>query len=63
MSPINIYDAKTHLSKLVEQAAAGKDVVIARGGKPASSSAKAQAEVWCPQREGPSCRGLRCGIA
>ena len=34
MSFINIYAAKTQLSKLVEQAAAGKDVVIARGGKP-----------------------------
>lgn len=34
MPTINIYDAKTQLSKLVEQAAAGKDVVIARGGKP-----------------------------
>jgi prevent-host-death family protein len=34
LSAINIYDAKTHLSKLVDQAAAGNDVVIARGGKP-----------------------------
>ena len=34
MSVVNIYDAKTQLSKLVEQAASGKDVVIARGGKP-----------------------------
>jgi len=34
MSVINIYEAKTQLSKLIEQAAAGKDVVIARGGKP-----------------------------
>jgi prevent-host-death family protein len=34
MSMINIYEAKTQLSKLVEQAAAGKDIVIARGGKP-----------------------------
>lgn len=34
MSTINIYEAKTTLSKLVEQAAAGKDVIIARGGKP-----------------------------
>jgi prevent-host-death family protein len=34
MSVINVYEAKTHLSKLIEQAAAGKDVVIARGGKP-----------------------------
>ncbi len=34
MSTVNIYEAKTQLSKLVEQAAAGKDVIIARGGKP-----------------------------
>lgn len=34
MSTINIYEAKTTLSKLVEQAAAGHDVIIARGGKP-----------------------------
>ncbi len=34
MTTINIYDAKTQLSRLVEQAAAGKDVIIARGGKP-----------------------------
>ena len=34
MSIINIYEAKTQLSKLVEQAAAGNDVIIARGGKP-----------------------------
>ncbi len=34
MTTINIYEAKTQLSRLVDQAAAGKDVVIARGGKP-----------------------------
>jgi antitoxin (DNA-binding transcriptional repressor) of toxin-antitoxin stability system len=34
VSSMNIYDAKTQLSKLVDQAAGGKDVVIARGGKP-----------------------------
>jgi antitoxin (DNA-binding transcriptional repressor) of toxin-antitoxin stability system len=34
MTIVNIYDAKTQLSKLIEEAAAGKDVVIARGGKP-----------------------------
>jgi len=31
---INIYEAKTHLSKLVDQAAAGEDVIISRAGKP-----------------------------
>lgn len=34
MSIINLYEAKTQLSKLVDQAAAGHDVVIARNGKP-----------------------------
>jgi prevent-host-death family protein len=34
VSAINIYEAKTQLSKLVERAAAGEDVIIARGGKP-----------------------------
>lgn len=30
----NMHEAKTHLSRLVERAAAGEDVVIARAGKP-----------------------------
>jgi prevent-host-death family protein len=32
--PINIHEAKTHLSRLVEQAARGKEIVIAKAGKP-----------------------------
>ena len=31
---VNIHEAKTHLSRLVEQAAAGEEVVIAKAGKP-----------------------------
>lgn len=34
MAIVNIYQAKTQLSKLVDQAAAGSDVIIARNGKP-----------------------------
>ena len=34
MRTVNIHAAKTHLSRLVEQAAAGEDVVIAKAGKP-----------------------------
>ncbi len=34
MSTVNLYDAKTQLSKLVDEAASGKDVIIARAGKP-----------------------------
>jgi prevent-host-death family protein len=42
MTTINIYEAKTQLSKLVEQAAAGKDVIIARGGKPVARLTRLQ---------------------
>jgi prevent-host-death family protein len=31
---VNIHEAKTHLSRLVEQAAQGQEVVIAKAGKP-----------------------------
>jgi len=34
MPTVNIYEAKTQLSKLVDIAAEGTDVVIARNGKP-----------------------------
>lgn len=34
MHPVNIFEAKTQLSKLVEKAEHGQDVVIARAGKP-----------------------------
>jgi prevent-host-death family protein len=31
---VNIYEAKTKLSQLVDKAAAGEDVVVSRNGKP-----------------------------
>jgi prevent-host-death family protein len=31
---VNIYEAKTNFSRLVELAAAGEEIVIARAGKP-----------------------------
>lgn len=34
MQTVNIYEAKTQLSKLVDLASSGTDVVIARAGKP-----------------------------
>ena len=36
MTMINIHKAKTHLSRLVEDVAAGKEVIIARDGRPAA---------------------------
>jgi len=34
MDTINIHDAKTHLSRIVDDVAAGSEVVIAKAGKP-----------------------------
>lgn len=33
---VNIYEAKTRLSQLVDRAAAGEEIIIARGGRPAA---------------------------
>jgi prevent-host-death family protein len=52
MTIVNIYNAKTQLSKLIEEAAAGNDVVIARGGKPVARLTRLDA----PKRK------LRLGI-
>jgi prevent-host-death family protein len=34
MQIVNIHEAKTHLSRLIEQAAKGKPFIIAKAGKP-----------------------------
>lgn len=34
MRPVNIHAAKTHLSRLLEKAAEGEEIVIAKSGKP-----------------------------
>lgn len=34
MATVNIHEAKTHLSRLVERAAKGETVIIAKAGKP-----------------------------
>jgi prevent-host-death family protein len=31
---VNIHEAKTHLSKLIERVAAGEEIVISKAGKP-----------------------------
>ena len=36
MKQVNIHEAKTELSKLVERVEAGEEIVIARAGKPAA---------------------------
>ena len=34
MATVNIHKAKTHFSRLVDEAAAGKELIIAKAGKP-----------------------------
>jgi prevent-host-death family protein len=34
MQTVNIHEAKTHLSRLVEEVAAGEEIIIAKAGKP-----------------------------
>ncbi len=34
MQTVNIHEAKTHLSRLLEEVSAGEDVIIARAGHP-----------------------------
>lgn len=32
--PVSLYDAKTHLSELVDRASAGEEIIIAKNGTP-----------------------------
>lgn len=34
MRTVNIHEAKTHLSRLVDEVSAGEEIVIAKAGKP-----------------------------
>jgi prevent-host-death family protein len=48
---VNIHEAKTHLSRLVDEAAAGREVIIARAGKPVARLV-ALADVVKPKKLG-----------
>lgn len=48
---VNMHEAKTHLSRLVERAAAGEDIVIGRAGKPVARLV-AFSETRAPRRPG-----------
>lgn len=46
---VNVYEAKTHLSQLLDRAAAGEEIVIARAGRPVARLV-ALAEPASPRR-------------
>jgi prevent-host-death family protein len=55
METVNLYEAKTKLSQLVERAAAGEEIVIAKAGRPLARL------VPLAQRTGPRPLGLFAG--
>lgn len=42
---MNIHEAKTHLSKLIERVAAGEEIVISKAGKPVAKLVPYSAQV------------------
>ncbi len=34
MKTVNVYEAKTHLSRLIDSASSGEEIIIARHGRP-----------------------------
>ena len=54
MKQVNLYEAKTQLSALVEEAKAGAEIVIAKNGKPAAKLVPFEppAEPTAPRRFG-----------
>ena len=50
MRTVNIHEAKTHLSRLVEEAAHGEPFVIAKAGKPMVKVVRIDASVDKPKR-------------
>ena len=53
MQSVNIHEAKTHLSRLVEAARGGEEIIIAKAGRPAAKLVPV---------EGPGVRAIRFGL-
>ena len=51
MKIVNIQAAKTHLSRLVEEAAAGEEIILAKAGKPIARLVSFQKSL-APRRAG-----------
>jgi prevent-host-death family protein len=51
MQTVNIHAAKTHLSRLIDAAAAGEEILIARAGKPVARLVPLQDTQVKPRRQ------------
>ncbi len=58
MGVINVHEAKTHLSKLLERVAQGEEIVIARSGRPVAKLVRVAQE---PRRPGRLKGRIRIG--
>ena len=56
--PINLYEAKTQLSSLVERAAMGEEIVIAKAGKPMAKLVALTKEPRLSRRSGQNLLGI-----
>lgn len=59
MRTVNVHAAKTHFSRLVDQAAAGEEIIIAKAGKPVAKLVPLAAAHDRPKRR----LGALAGIA
>lgn len=50
MQTINIHEAKTHLSRLIQQAVKGEPFIIAKAGKPLVKVSRIDAEDATPKK-------------
>jgi len=54
----NIYEAKTQLSSLVEKAAQGQEIIIAKAGKPMARLVPLESEPLAPRVPGQNVLGI-----
>jgi prevent-host-death family protein len=55
---VNIYEAKTHLSALVDKAAQGEEIVIAKAGKPMAKLVPFTQAGMAPRKFGQKLLGI-----
>ncbi len=55
---VNLYEAKTQLSALVDRAAKGEEIVIAKAGKPMAKLSRLEPEPKVPRKPGGNLLGV-----
>ena len=58
MKTVNIYAAKTQLSALVDEAAQGEEIVVAKAGKPMAKLVPLEQKVLAPRKFGQNLLGI-----